>query len=137
MTKTILHKVFSVFMALAVLFSTVSFTVEKHFCGDVLIDMSIFTDVEKCAMASFEMERSNIAEMPCCKDIVEVVKGQDELKTTTFEDLNLAKQFFIHSYLYAYLRLFEALPGQVIPHKDYSPPNLIKDIQVLDQIFII
>ena len=42
MIQNVLHKTFSVALALLVFFSTVSFTVEKHFCGDVLVDVSTY-----------------------------------------------------------------------------------------------
>ena len=120
-------------MALLVLFSTVSFTVEKHFCGDTLVDIAIFTDSDKCAMEAQEI----LMKKTCCKDEVDVVKGQDELKTSAFEDLGFQQQQFIATFTYSYLNLFESLDKQIIPHKDYSPPNLITNIQVLDQVFII
>ncbi|WP_298237861.1 hypothetical protein [uncultured Algibacter sp.] len=120
-------------LALLVLFSTVSFTVEKHFCGDVLVDVSVFADVEKCAMEAMEMKQKK----SCCKDEVEVVKGQDDLKFSSFEDLDFEQEQFLTAFAYSYINLFEGLPKQIIPHKDYSPPNLIQDIQVLDEVFLI
>ncbi len=132
-----LHKSFSVLLASLVLFSTVSFTIEKHFCGDILVDISIFTEVEKCAMEAEEIALEKITKIPCCKDEIDVLKGQDELKSSSFEDLNLEQQQFITLFAYTYKNLFEGLPKQIIPHKDYSPPNLVYDIQVLDQVFII
>ncbi|XCF07226.1 hypothetical protein ABI125_05060 [Tamlana crocina] len=120
-------------MALLLLFSTVSFTVEKHYCGDVLVDAAIFSDVEKCAMEAFEM----LQKKTCCKDEIDVIKGQDELKFSSFEDLDFDQQLFLQTFTYAYLGLFESFPKQTIPHKDYSPPNLIADIQLMDQVFII
>ena len=120
-------------MALLVLFSTVSFTVEKHYCGDVLVDVSVFAEVEKCASEAEEMQ----AKMHCCKDIVDVIQGQDELSVKTFNDLDFGQQVFLASFAYSYINLFEGLPKEVIPFKDYSPPNLVADIQVLNQVFII
>ena len=137
MIKQLLHKVFSVTLALLVLFSTVSFTIEKHFCGDFLIDTAIFTDAKKCEV---EMPNADgeivIKKKHCCKDEIEVVLGQDELKFSSFEDFKF-QQLVLTSYIYSYINLFESLPKQIIPHKDYSPPNLIADIQVLEQVFII
>ncbi|GAA4893365.1 hypothetical protein GCM10023311_17350 [Flaviramulus aquimarinus] len=133
MVKQLLHKGFSSVMALLVLFSTVSFTVEKHFCGDVLVDVSVFAEAEKCEMEALEI----LQKKTCCKDEIEIIEGQDELKVVSFEDLDFKKQHFIIAYTYAYLNGFEGLPKQTIPHKDYSPPNLVTDIQVLDQVFII
>lgn len=133
MIKTLLYKLFSVSMALLVLFSTVSFTVEKHFCGDVLMDAAVFNSVEKCASESQEAP----SKMDCCEDVVDVIKGQDELTVKTFQDLDFDQQLFLTAMSYSYLNLFEGLPELVIPHKNYSPPNLIFNRQILDQVFII
>lgn len=132
-----LHNVFSVAMAFLVMFSTLSFTVESHYCGPTLIDVSIFTEAEKCTMEAFEKEQERITKKSCCKDEVEVVEGQKELKHNSFNDLNFNQQFIFASFIYSYINLFESLPKQTIPHKDYSPPILIVDIQVLDETFLI
>lgn len=120
-------------MAFFVLFSTVSFTIEKHFCGDVLVDVSLFTEAQKCASEVEEI----IAKMDCCKDTVDVVQGQDELNVKTFEDIDFEQQVFLNAFTFTYLNLFQGLPKKVIPHKDYSPPKLVYDIQLRDQVFII
>ncbi|WP_231931257.1 MULTISPECIES: HYC_CC_PP family protein [Bizionia] len=133
MIKTLVYKSFSASMALLVLFSTVSFTVEKHFCGDVLIDAAVFDTAEKCTSDSYELK----AAMDCCKDTIDVIKGQDELSVKTFNDLDFDQQLFLATYTHTYINLFEGLPQLVIPHENYLPPNLISDIQILDQVFII
>lgn len=135
--KHFLHKSFSVLLAIVVLFSTVSFTVEKHFCGDVLVDVSVFSEANKCGMEAFEMEQEAITKKSCCKDELHVFEGQDELKGSSFEDLNFQQQLFITTFPYAFVNLFEGLQKYIVPHKNYSPPNLVADIQVLDQVFII
>lgn len=124
-------------MAVLVLFSTVSFTVEKHFCGDVLIDAAVFSEADKCKMETFEIEQSKITKKHCCKDVLEVLQGQDQLKLSQFEDITFEQQVFVISYLYSYIHSLEDLPKLIIPHKDYSPPNLIEDIQILDEVFLI
>jgi hypothetical protein len=131
--KAFLNKSFSITLALLVLISTVSFTIEKHFCGDVLVDISIFTEVDKCAMETLEI----LQKKTCCKDEIEIIQGQDELKFSAFEDFNFEQQQFLSAFAFSYVNLFIGLPKQSIPHKDYSPPNLVADIQVLDQVFII
>ncbi|MBC3757962.1 hypothetical protein H7U19_06075 [Hyunsoonleella sp. SJ7] len=133
MIQTIAHKLFSVALSFLVLFSTVSFTIEKHYCGDVLVDASVFAEAEKCGMEAMAMAQKK----SCCKDEVDIVEGQDELKITLFEDLEIEQQQFLVAFTQFYINLFESLPRQVIPHKDYSPPNLVHDIQVLDQVFLI
>ncbi len=131
--QQMLHKIFSVSLALLVLFSTVSFTVEKHYCGDVLVDVSMFSEAENCGMEAME----KLQKKSCCKDEVDVIEGQDELKISSFEDLDFQQQQFLVAYAYCYSNGFQSLPKEIIPHKEYSPPNLVYDIQVLDQVFII
>ena len=133
MLKQLLHKGFSISLALIVLFSTVSFTIEKHYCGDVLVDVSVFYEAEKCGMEAMGLAQKK----SCCKDEIDIVEGQDELKISSFEDLEFEKQQFLSAFIYSYINGFESLPKQTIPHKDYTPPNLVADIQVLDQVFII
>ncbi|WP_415861099.1 HYC_CC_PP family protein [Thalassobellus suaedae] len=133
MLKQFLHKGFSMLLALLVLFSTVSFTIEKHFCGDVLVDISVFSEAQKCATETMEI----LMKKTCCKDEIEVVLGQDELKFSSFEDLHFEQQQFVTGLAYSYINLFVGLEQLFIPHEDYSPPNLVTDIQVLDQVFII
>lgn len=135
MIKQALHKMFSLVLALLVLLSTLSFSIDKHFCGDTLIDMAFFQKAKTCGMEMGTGQKSSIKKS-CCKDVIEIVKGQNELKLTSIDNLKFG-QHFIYSFVYAYNNLFESLPKQVIPHKDYSPPNLVPDIQVLDQVFII
>jgi len=135
--KQVLHKVFSVGLAFIVLCSTLSFTIEKHFCGDKLVDVSVFFEAHKCKMEFLELKNEEVTKKSCCKDEIDMFKGQDELITNTFEDLNFKQQLFVATFTYSYINHFEGLPQMVVPNRDYSPPNLIPDIQVLDQVFLI
>lgn len=131
------YKVFSVAMALLVLVSTISFTMEKHFCGDTLIDVAIFSKANSCGMDMEAVAVNAPEKKSCCKDELEVVKGQDKLKKASFEDLNSNQQFFLTALVYSFKHFFENFPKQVNPHKNYSPPILVVDIHILDQVFII
>lgn len=137
MVKTFLHKICSSILALLVLVSTVSFTVEKHYCGDTLVDVALFSHVKKCGMETGENGIYETMKKHCCKDEISLVKGQDKLKITTFEDLKLHHQLFITSLVYSFVNRLDNLPKNIVPHKDYSPPNLAADIQLLDEVFII
>lgn len=137
MIKSILHKGFAVFLAIVLLVSTFSFTIEKHFCGDFLIDVAIFTEVEKCSDEAFEIELEQITKKPCCKDIVDVIEGQQTLQEESFEDLKLNKQIFLFSFVYSFLNPEEDLSQYIVPHKNYAPPRLIYDINLLDEVYLI
>nr|WP_317166892.1 hypothetical protein [Winogradskyella litoriviva] len=130
-----IHKILSIALAFLVVFSTLSFTVEKHYCGDNLVDISVFSEVKKCGM---EMSPNTEAiKKSCCKDEIDVVKGQNDLKLNTSDDLLPVQIVFLQSFVYSFNALFESLTKQIIPHNDYSPPNLVADIQLLDQVFTI
>lgn len=135
--KQITYKFTAVGLSLLVLFSTLSFTIEKHFCGDVLVDVAVFTQAEKCAMEAYEMEMAAITKKNCCKDEIKVIHGQDELTFKKFDDLKFSEQVFLLAFTYTYKDLFQGLPEQVIPFKGYNPPKIIRDIHVLDEVYLI
>lgn len=118
-------------MALLVMLSTMSFTVDKHFCGSQLVDKAIFSKAKTCGM-----QMSAETEDHCCTNEKVSVEGQDELKVS-FDSVDFHQQLFITTFTFAYFQLFEALPKQSIPFKDYSPPLIVSDIQLKDQVFLI
>jgi hypothetical protein len=126
-------------MAFLVLFSTMSFSMDMHFCGDTLVDFKLFQEADTCAMAmdmpSMDMAEDDM-EMHCCSDVALVVPGQDDLQGT-FDTLSFEQQTIVIAYTFAYLNLFEEADLQPIPFKEYSPPMLIRDVQLLDQTFLI
>ena len=72
----------------------------------------------------------------CCKDVVKLFKGQDDIKTNTL-DLNFSEQILVASFIYTYVNLFEGLEENIIPFKEYSPPFLITNIQVINETYLI
>ncbi len=126
-------------LALLVLVSTFSFTVEKHFCGDILVDQAVFSKIEDCGMNSMimdDMQSSMITNKSCCSNTHLKVDGQDELKIS-FQNISLDQQVFIAAFTVSFIQLFESATEQIIPFKDYSPPILVTDINLLDQVFLI
>ncbi|MFK7811823.1 MAG: hypothetical protein AB8B59_04965 [Maribacter sp.] len=139
--KDLLHKIASIAMALLLLLSTISWKVEKHYCMGRLMDVALFTDVETCGMdmsAAMVDENENLGEKinSCCDDEVIFVNGQDDLKIS-FNDLDIQKQSFLIALTYSYFNILEDLTEQPVPHEQYPPPNLVKDIQLLDELFLI
>ena len=51
--KQLIHNFFSGLLAIIVLLSTLSFTVDSHYCGERLVDVAVFSEVRGCGM---EME---------------------------------------------------------------------------------
>lgn len=121
-------------MALLLLASTTSWTVEKHFCMGRVMDIAVFHKADDCGMQLLDAEQDMT--MDCCSDETIVVKGQEDLKLS-FNDLDLTEQLFLTAFTQSYVDLFNVLEQKVVPHKDYPPPLLVSDIQLLDQVFLI
>jgi hypothetical protein len=136
--KELFHKIMSVSMAMVVLFSTMSFTIDMHFCEDTLVTTSVFSKAESCGM---DKVLTNACEKPdvkkdCCKEKQLIHQSNDTFKTLS-SDVFSSNQVFIASYIYTYAALFNNLPRQIIPFKNYDPPIVVKDIQLFDEVFLI
>ena len=136
--KQIFHKISSFLMAIVVLFSTMSFTIDMHYCGDSLVETAIFHKAKGCGM---EMEKPStdgcsIKVKDCCSDEQLIIDGQDELKIT-FDKLTFDQQVFVASFVYTYINLFDGLEENVTSYRDYAPPLVIRQIYKLDETYLI
>lgn len=125
-------------MAIVVLFSTMSFTVDMHYCGDTLMDSSIFKKAEACAM---QMSKTPLKECVvdmgnCCTDKQITLTGQDDLQQIAAKT-SLNQQIFITSFVVAYLNLFQDVNKENTSHKKYFPPLVSKQIYKLDETYLI
>lgn len=127
-------------MAGVVLFTTMSFAVDMHYCGDTLVDFSFIQQVGSCGMEEMptvaNCENSSITEKSCCKDQQLIKQGKDDLKIS-FEQLSFQQQIFVASLTYSYISIFEGTESNVVPFVAYPPPFIERDVQVLHQTFLI
>lgn len=131
--KQFLTKISSFTLAFLVLFSTFSFTVDTHYCGDFLVDISFTGDTDVCGM---EMEK--IAEnRSCCKDEVHQIEGQDELQINKVENITFENQQFLGAFLISYKDLFVETDATSKVYPNLSPPDISFDYQVSYQSFLI
>lgn len=125
-------------MAFVVLFSTLSFTVNMHYCGDTLVETTLFNKAKGCGM---EMEKPStegcsITKKNCCDDKQLVIDGQDELKLN-FDKLTFEQQQFVASFIYTYINLFEGLDKNVSSFEEYKPPLVVRQIFKIDETYLI
>ena len=126
-------------MTFVVLFSTMSFSVAMHYCGDVLVDRAFFKDADSCGMEAAKIPEASgceIVKMNCCSNEKIITEGQDELKiplneASTEHDLLTAP--FFHSYSYT----FPVLEKHIVPQRGPPPPLLVRNINILYQVFLI
>ncbi len=125
-------------MAFVVLFSTMSFTMNMHYCGDTLVETAIFHKAKGCGM---EMEKTSaegcsITKKNCCDDKQLAIEGQDELQLQV-DKITFEQQLFIASFVYTYINLFEGLENNVSTYEEYKPPLVIRRIYKIDETYLI
>ncbi len=124
-------------MAMLVLLSTVSWTVDKHLCMGRVMDISLFTEADDCGMEKAMVAMGDeTMDHDCCDDESFTISGQDDLKLT-LTDLELEQQVFLFAFTYTFLNPAASLKERCVPHKGYPPPLITRDIHLLDQVFLI
>ncbi|MGC6438258.1 MAG: HYC_CC_PP family protein [Flavobacteriaceae bacterium] len=136
--KQVFHKIVSISMAVVVLLSTLSFTIDMHYCGNTLVDTAVFKKAKNCGM---EMQNPStkgcsVTKKDCCSDKQIFVEGQDELKIN-FENLTLEQQQFIASLVYTYINLFEGYDEDINSFQEYKPPLVVRQLYKLDETYLI
>lgn len=128
-------KIASILLAFLVLFSTFSFRVKKHYCGDFLVDVSFIGETSSCGM---EMDAVKVIKKKnCCKVEVYDVEGQDELQQGSIHKTDFKKQQFLAAFFISYSNLFLEVNFEQKFYKEFFPPNIPLDYQVLYQTFLI
>ncbi len=136
--KQVFHKIMSFAMAFVVLFSTMSFTINMHYCGDTLVETAIFQKAKGCGM---EMQKPStegcaITKKNCCKNEQSLVDGQDELQFSV-DTISFEQQVFIASFVYTYINGFEDFDNNVSSYEAYEPPLVVRQIFKLDETYLI
>lgn len=130
--KKLVFKIASFLLAVLVCLSTLSFTVDKHYCGDFLVDVSFTGDASDCGM-----EKSTVSKKNCCKDEVYQVEGQHELLQSSVDDFTFQKEQLSSSFMISYRDFFSIKEVTELIYNDLSPPDLPVDYRVLYQSFLI
>ena len=126
-------------MAFVVLFSTMSFTVDMHYCGDTLVETAVFQKTKGCGMEMIQeapVKGCSITKKDCCTDKQLLLEGQQELKIS-FDNLSQDQQVFVASFVSSYLNLFEGIEEDVTLFPEYPPPLIVRQIYKLDETYLI
>ena len=133
------NKILAIFMVVVVLFSTTSFAITKHFCGDSLVDTAVFSKAKTCGMeknSSIKFEDCSIVKKDCCSNQQILIEGQDELQFQA-STLSFGQQVFITSFIYTYINLFEGFDKEINSFREYKPPLVVKQIFKIDETYLI
>jgi hypothetical protein len=139
--KSFFAKILSFLLAVSILLTTSSFTVDMHFCSNKLIDMAIFGKAKVCKnevqkIHSPKGQCTSLQEKECCSNQTFFKTGDHIIKkaNTEFEADTIV---FLNTFFYTYVNLFEGLEENIVPFYNYRPPLLYKDIQVFYETYLI
>lgn len=139
--KPLFTRILSFFLAVFILFSTSSFSVDMHFCCNELVAMSFFSKAESCTEMAYKTDNkskqcNSIQEKDCCDNHTFLKQGDDTLKkTNTISEIETL--VFLNAYIYTYIDLFKGLENKVTSFQTYRPPLLSTDIIILNETFLI
>lgn len=129
-------------MALLVLFSTLSFNVNKHYCAGEIASVSYFLHSDGCGMEEEEtfcdqdLESDHVEKKSCCSTETDFVNGSDflqkEIKTPSYISSFELFNFPLEEYTFTEGK-FKEKPQL----KLYSPPLLKIDKVVLYETYLI
>lgn len=137
--KVLYTKISAMLMAMVVLLSTMSFSVNMHYCMEMLVDVSYVLPADSCGMdmdVAAAKEGLQITSKPCCSDEHIAFEGQDEVQLSSEwapEEMPLLTATF----LYSYSLLFTEEPSNSAPFREYQPPAITKDLPVIYETFLI
>lgn len=136
--KQFIHKTKALIMAFVVVLSTMSFTIDKHYCGSILVDLAINKKANTCGMvmSSSSEGTTHLSKMSCCQDEHIAVLGQDELKNNfdTSIDIQLIAEIWMK---YKLQNPFLKEQDSFIPLGNHDPPDVIDNFQKLYETYII
>ncbi len=137
--RQVFLKISSITLALLIVLSTTTFAVEKHFCGDFLVDVSFFGEADSCfSEVDFGcIETEKITKKSCCKDELQFLDGQNNLKKASDDEVSFEQQNKFVDFCYSTDLLTKKIPDAFVPYGDYEPPKIIKDIQIFYEVYII
>lgn len=134
-----LHKILAFILALVVLFSTLSFKVEKHVCMGEVTDVSYFSKADTCGMVKddcdIDLKQNSFNKENCCDDINELIPG-NHYEQQAIQNFEINQVQFIAIYTYTFFNIFEE-NITIIPFYNPLPPLIDKDIQIFYQTFLI
>jgi hypothetical protein len=136
--KEVLRKITAVLMVAILLLSTTSFSVYKHFCGDNLVAIST-EKVDSCCESETIPEKPNklnFSEKDCCKNETSI-KDIQIFDASSSIKITKSQTIFLASFYNNFIEKPTFVNNSKNYYKDFSPPTLVSNKQVLFQTFLI
>ena len=136
--EIIIKKIIASILTFIVMFSSMSFAIDEHFCGSSLVDVSYFGDADNCGMDQIDMSSntSTFKKNNCCKDQISLLQSSifNKEKLINLQNTDIETSLLKTC---CYPVFYKNRSFKLKYYKDFSPPDIAKDIQVLHQTFLI
>jgi hypothetical protein len=132
------YKIYSILLALVVLCSTTTFTFNKHYCGNFLVETSLYHLSDGCGMSDevMQVESCNLIKKKCCSDEQFTILGQNKLQSK-FEKISLYDNFYAHITPVFYRIEFVGEISTNTTYKLYRPPLVKTEFFKLYETYLI
>jgi len=121
-------------MAILLLSSTISWSVDKHLCMGRVMDVAFFHEAHGCGMDHGMGE--TMPEKSCCDDESFTITGQDVLNYS-WDGFDFDAKVFLTTYAQPNLQFVKVASKRTVPEILYPPPLLVHDLNLLHDLFLI
>ena len=128
----VITKITALSLAFFVLISTLSFTVDQHYCGDFLVDISFTGDADSCGMNMAKTSKNN-----CCSDEEISFEGQEDLQYHSPVAKTFTSQTLFISKIENWTLNLTQVDRTPFPIKEFPPPDIPRNYQSAYQVYII
>lgn len=134
-----LRKISAVLMVAMLLLTTTSFSTFKHFCDGDLVQVSNYIKTANCCNSKSAPKKTNkltYSESDCCTNETELkyVPSFDHNNTLK---LNNSEKIILTSFYCSFTKNLKSSINQISVFKNFPPPNIHFDKQILYQSFLI
>ena len=149
------YRLSAIFLSVLMLFSTVGFSMDIHFCGGEIDNVAFYDKADECEM----MKKGNQSDLPpchqkaekkchsnsnkngisknsCCDNQTYLLQSLDDSETNNGFDVANVDLTFVTVFILSNFNLFEVENSQS-EYVDYTPPIVEQDVTVLHQVFLI
>ncbi len=130
-----MKKIFSLFLSLFALLSSINSNLSTHYCGQKLIDISLFGNAEKCEMKQKEECQDSIP--LCCNDQEILIDGNDHLALKKLSKNRLDSIDILQSEIYYSIVLLRQVDHRKDLANFYIPPLAERKVPALHQSFLL
>ncbi|MGV8946275.1 MAG: HYC_CC_PP family protein [Lutibacter sp.] len=137
--KKIISNIAVFFLAVLVLFSSVSFTVEKHLCRGQVFSESVFGKAKDCGMNEECCKEENnnfyVSKITCCDDEIQFINGSVFEEEPALKLNNSQQNFTVFNLIDSVILSQKEKEKESTRFKNYLPPPNTHNFYILYEIF--